>query len=247
MIKEPEDGCTPEKPYMGKRGPRATPPPGHPDRLERVQHYAETRKIIPKVQKLFPEPTPEEAAIYRQRRREEKAAKKRKAKTKYDLSPKWGVVVQMIEDGEMTMEQFVKRLSPEELARGDMKNVNGGFSGPRMKWIPAEFHRACVKELLLRGNTMWKENYLFAIETMTSIALDDNVDASNRIKAATFVIERIEGKVPERVEVRAGEPWQEILGGIVADLPPYEAVAVRKFPDVDATVVKEEVEDGEDQ
>lgn len=123
----------------------------------------------------------------------------------------------------MTMEEFVEQLSPEELVRGQIKARDGSFRGAPPQWVPRAFHRACITELMRRGKWMWQENYLRAIETMTEIASGKGAGKTatpgERIKAAQFVIERLEGKVPEVLRIQGDQPWEAVLDGIVADVP----------------------------
>lgn len=134
------------------------------------------------------------------------------------LGKRWSEIIQNVKDGEHTWEEFVEALAPEELARGQLKDVNGNFSGRPPSFVPRAFHDACVRELLARGKVLYKENYVKAIQAMTQIATSQTAKESDRIKAAQFVIERLEGKVPDRVEISAADPWQQIISGIVAEV-----------------------------
>lgn len=134
----------------------------------------------------------------------------------------------MLKDTGMTMDEFVKTLTPEELVRGKLKDKNGHFTGADPAWVPRAFHRACVAELMRRGKTLWQENYLQAIEVMAEIASGRGAGLlatpGERIKAATFVIERIEGKVPEKLMLVEDKPWQVALDGIVAEVSDNQLV-----------------------
>jgi hypothetical protein len=134
-----------------------------------------------------------------------------------NVSGRWAEVYRKINAGEITMKEFVKSLSPEELARGQMKDKNGGWSGAPPKWVPAELHQECVRELLRRGDELWRSSYVQAIETMTKIATTDGIEVKDRMKAAIYVIERLAGKTPERVELSVVDPWEQIVTGIVAE------------------------------
>lgn len=140
----------------------------------------------------------------------------------------WGRMRQIMKGADMTMAEFVEGLSNEELARGQLKDINGRFSGQPPVWVPREFHQACLRELMTRGRQLWKENYVQAIETMTQIAGDRRVKPSDRIKAAQFVIERLEGKVPERLEVTVDDPWQAVITDIIADVSDAQIGHARK-------------------
>lgn len=144
------------------------------------------------------------------------------------MSRAWVRVLQVLDETGMTMEEFVEGLSIEELVKGQIKNKNGTFAGKPPKWVPRAFHRACLNELMKRGKEMWQMNYLAAIEAMTEIAsgrgAGKHATPGERIRAAQTVIERMEGKVPERLMLSAEEPWQAAIEGIVAEVTP-EALA----------------------
>lgn len=134
----------------------------------------------------------------------------------------WGRMFKTMADTEMTVDEFVAGLSNEELARGQLRSTDGTFVGRPPSMVPRAFHRACIAELMRRGKTLWQENYLSAIEAMTDIAkgvgAGKHATPSERIKAAQFVIERLEGKVPEKLIVETDQPWQLVIGDIVADV-----------------------------
>jgi hypothetical protein len=140
------------------------------------------------------------------------------------LGKRWSEIIQNVKDGEYTWSEFVEALSPEELARGQIKDKDGGWRGRPPEFVPRAFHDACIRELLARGKMIYKESYIIAIQSMAAIASSKTAKESDRIKAATFIVERIEGKVPDRVEVSAADPWQTIIGGIVGEVED-EAVA----------------------
>jgi hypothetical protein len=143
-------------------------------------------------------------------------------KGKPKMARAWQRILKDMKDNDMTMKEFVESLSPEELVRGTVKNKNGHFSGRPTKWVPREFHRACIDELMKRGQRLWQENYLQAIQAMTEIASGKGAGQyatpGERIKAAQFVIERLEGKVPEKLHVTSEQPWALVLDGIVAEV-----------------------------
>lgn len=140
------------------------------------------------------------------------------------LGKRWSEIIQNVKDGHFTWEEFVASLTAEELARGQLMDKSGTFQGRPPSFVPRQFHDACVRELLGRGRVLYKENYVKAIQAMTEIASSKTAKESDRIKAATFVIERLEGKVPDRLEISAADPWETIISGIVSEADP-EAIA----------------------
>lgn len=129
---------------------------------------------------------------------------------------------------EMTMEEFVAKLDNESLVRGNIRNKDGTF-GPPPQWVPRAFHRACVQELMKRGQRLYLDNYLRAIEAMVKIANGEvkTAKASDRLKAAMAVIERIEGKIPEKIHVSTDQPWQLVIEDIVAEVGEEDVVRGR--------------------
>lgn len=134
------------------------------------------------------------------------------------LGKRWSEIIQQVADKAYTWDEFVSALTAEELARGQLMDKNGNFQGRPPSFVPKAFHDACIKELLGRGRILYKENYVKAIEAMTAIASSSTAKESDRIKAATFVIERLEGKVPDKLEIGVSDPWQTIISGIVAEV-----------------------------
>ena len=163
----------------------------------------------------------------------------------------WGRMLAMLEETGMTMEQFVQGLSPEELVQGKIKDKNGTFRGSPPAWVPREFHRACIKELMRRGKSLWQGSYLQSIEALTAIAKGEvkGAKVADRLKAAQLVIERIEGKTTEVLVLTEEAPWQLAIDDIVALVPDEQIEAARKardqfIPDseviIDAELVDEE-------
>lgn len=147
---------------------------------------------------------------------------------------------------QMSMEEFVESLSPEELVRGRPKDKNGTFRGRPPEWVPRALHQACINELMKRGKRLWQENYLQAIETMTDIATGKGVGAkatpSERLKAAMFVVERMEGKIPEKLIVGNDQPWQLLLDDIVAEVSDEQVARGQKALQ-SAEAVRQELHD----
>lgn len=127
--------------------------------------------------------------------------------------------------GEITVED----LDDEELMRGRIRDINGKFSGPKPKLIPREFHDALVRELLKRGDQLLRENFLMAMDTFFDIAGNKALEPKDRLKAAQYLWERVAGKVPDKVELKAEiAPWQEDIKEIVAKEPDEEQRASRR-------------------
>lgn len=145
------------------------------------------------------------------------AHRKTRPRQKMRLSPNMTEVMTDIREGRTTMREVVSAMDPEELVRGRFKATDGTFKGRPPALVPAEFHSECIRELLKRGTELYRDSFLKAIETFVQIAADPDVDAGQRLKAAQYIWERVEGKVPDRVEVAVAQPWETIIDGIVAE------------------------------
>ena len=139
-----------------------------------------------------------------------------RVRTRVRPGKRWSEIMLKVKHGEFTWEEFVTTLSPTELARGQLKDKHGKFSGRPPTLVPGAFHNACIRELMMRGQTAYRENYMDAIKAMTSIANSTIAKDTDRIKAAQFVIERLEGKVPERLEISQVNPMDALINGIIA-------------------------------
>lgn len=111
----------------------------------------------------------------------------------------------------------VEDLDDEELARGYCKDKNGKFTGRPPLVVPRELHARMRQELLKRGEQVFAESFVDAITALAEIAKNKKVKESDRIRAAQYVVERIAGKVPDKVELSAADPWQMIIDRIIVE------------------------------
>jgi hypothetical protein len=72
------------------------------------------------------------------------------------------------------------------------------------------------RELLKRGQRKFDSLYGVAIKTLAEVAEYGEKD-SDRVKAALAIKEMVAGKVPDRIEVKSSDPWQDILDEIMTD------------------------------
>lgn len=109
----------------------------------------------------------------------------------------------------------VTEWSNDEVSRGRPANRDGSFDGPWPKFTGKQ-QADIRRELLRRGQSKMDEAYLLAIKVLADVAKHGEKD-SDRVKAADLLMQRTAGKVPERVEIKSSDPWQDILDEIMDD------------------------------
>jgi hypothetical protein len=115
-------------------------------------------------------------------------------------------------EGRITLQD----MDDEELSRGTFRAADGTFRGRPPKTVPRTFAQQLSRELLRRADSRVKAQLLEALRIQHEIAVNGDKD-SDRLRAATQIIERTLGKVPDRVVVSEGVPeWQEGVGDLMA-------------------------------
>lgn len=108
-------------------------------------------------------------------------------------------------------------MDDEELLRGQFKDRDGMFSGRPPGSIPRELHDKMTGELFRRVDGRMQARMFDVVDTMLDIATDpDNYGAGDRIKAATWVFERLRGKTPEVLQVQQERPFEIIMTKIAS-------------------------------
>jgi len=123
----------------------------------------------------------------------------------------------------------------------DDEVLNFGFRGKdgrifKPKNITREMVMAFTKATYERALDSLKANALEAVKTLTSIMMDDAVDANVRVKAATEVLDRTLGKAPQTVQLVGNAPWEEVFQGI-ASISREDSRKARGVETIDAEVV----------
>jgi hypothetical protein len=111
----------------------------------------------------------------------------------------------------MAGEISVEDLDEEELARGMCRGENGQFPKRAPSMVPKAMYDKMTRELFSRAEETLKVSLVKATENLASIAADPNVDAGTRLKAATWMYERLMGKAPTEVKISAEKPFEHVL------------------------------------
>lgn len=111
----------------------------------------------------------------------------------------------------------LSQLSDDELMRGQRRATDGSWRGRKPKALPADYHRRAMKELFRRADEALQIHLPAASKAMARIATDDEMDPKDQMKAAMWLIERVAGKTPERVEIARADPWADAIEGVAVD------------------------------
>jgi hypothetical protein len=109
----------------------------------------------------------------------------------------------------------VKDLDDEELVRLRFRDRHGGFSGRPPALIPTAVAEAMRKELLKRGQHRLEGSLIAALDRMHSILDDEDAEPRDKIAAAKFIIERVLGKAPEKIEVSGDLRYEKVAARVV--------------------------------
>lgn len=112
----------------------------------------------------------------------------------------------------------IEDLDDEEVARGQLKASDGTFRGRPPKTVPMELVQAMRREWLSRAEAKLREALMEkGIGVLTELAGNELVDPSVRLRAAQTIIERMMGKVPDKVVLAAEDPVEALFRSILAD------------------------------
>lgn len=142
---------------------------------------------------------------------------------------------QQFEKGYLTVED----LDDEELRAGKCRDQSGAIPrNPRKtEPVPRDLYDEMVAEHERRFNHRLRENLDTMVDVIVEVATDETVEPRDRFEAAKYVVERVAGKTPDRVQVAVAKaPWEEVLHGI-AKLTREQSRALREGT-IDAEAVE---------
>lgn len=144
----------------------------------------------------------------------DKARAARKVKTDAGQALKAAGVkspVQRYKDGEYPCTAW----DDDEVSKGRPRDINGSFASGYPSMTGRQ-HAEIKRELLRRGQRQMDENLGLALDTLAQIAKHGESESA-RVKAATILMERAAGKVPDKIEIKSSDPWQDILDEVMDD------------------------------
>lgn len=104
----------------------------------------------------------------------------------------------------------------EELRRGQRRDKNGRFQGKDPVVVPKALHDELVRRTLIQANDIMRDNLGEAVCMLVALAKSPGVEAKDRLRAISMIMDRVMGKSPDKVEISGQSPWLVALqGGIV--------------------------------
>lgn len=108
-----------------------------------------------------------------------------------------GKAVSAILAGDTDLRQW----DDEELLRGQRRSKNGQFHGSAPKVVPTSVHRELTRRRLSKSYELLREDLVAACQLLGTVIRDNKAPYKDRIKASEIVIERVMGRVPEKIDV----------------------------------------------
>lgn len=115
----------------------------------------------------------------------------------------------MFNNGMLTVED----MDDEELRCGRMRDNLGKIPKVTrtMEMVPRDLYDEMVAEHQRRTQEKFRQQLDACLNTMVDIMDDDTCEPKDRMEAAKYLMERVMGKQPERVQVAVTRaPWEEI-------------------------------------
>lgn len=125
----------------------------------------------------------------------------------------------------------VEDLDDDEIIKGRLRDKHGGFRGRPPYLIPRVIHQRAVKELMHRADMSILSNLEDAQKAVAEIMNNPRAPAIARLEAAKYMWERIQGKIPDKVELDTTVRKFETLiegGHVVVDVDIEDAEIVEE-------------------
>lgn len=115
----------------------------------------------------------------------------------------------------------ISDLDDDEVAQGMLKRtremrIPTAGTGPKL--VPAELADARTRLLVERVTEQFKGVAFRATQVFIDVMENPEASDADKMKAATYLHQRLLGKVPDRVEITAEiKPWENLVGGILRE------------------------------
>lgn len=133
------------------------------------------------------------------------------------LGKRWSEIVRDVKAGEYSWSDFCEGLTPEELARGQLADKNGGFQGRPPSMVPREFHLACQREMKRRFEVLFSEQVLEITDEYLKMARSRTLAEPVKAKMLQYAMERVFGGIPKDVRVSQEAPWEQMIVNVMGE------------------------------
>lgn len=144
---------------------------------------------------------------------------------------------QKFASGELSLDE----MDMEELERGQLRDLNGAFTGVPPASLPIAFYKAMRDELIRRVEQQNMHLVGKAFGALQEVMTKPGMTGDARVKAATQLLDRLVGPVGTKIEMSGvvKQQWEVLLegGGVAVDLD-WEKPA-----EIESTIDAEIVED----
>jgi hypothetical protein len=162
----------------------------------------------------------------------------RQPRQKVRLGERWTDIVRSVKAGEYTWQEFVESLDDKEVARCQLMDAAGRFTGRPPSIVPREFALAAARELKRRFEQIFKDEVTGIAKQYVELAKDDSIPAKDRAKMMQYAMERIFGAIPKEIFISQEAPWESVVTTVVAEseqeAPPIDRYAGREQGNDDA-------------
>jgi hypothetical protein len=104
----------------------------------------------------------------------------------------------------------------DEVSAGRFKDLGGGFGG-RAPNMTGKQYNEWHQELLKRGRSKLNSMYMVALNAVSEIASSGISEDRDRLKASSMIMDRVSGKVPDRIEVGPVDAFADALEGLIVE------------------------------
>lgn len=113
----------------------------------------------------------------------------------------------------------VADLDDSELMSGTFRDQSGSLRSSN-KLIPKAMHQELMRRILNRGTERIRSDFFDAIDTVTGIMKNDTVDPAVRLRAANIIIDRVAGKVADKIDLTMEvKKYEHVITEIVREMP----------------------------
>lgn len=130
---------------------------------------------------------------------------------------RWSEIILSVRRGDYTWTEFVEGLDEQELARGQLKDIDGGFRGRPPSLVPREFHLACQREMQRRFNELFQSDVIPIAKEYLKMAQSPDLKPETKAKMLQYAMERVFGGIPKELKVSQEQPWETMVVNVMRD------------------------------